>query len=516
MADNRCKYENCKEPAITPKSKFCIFHAPTEEKGAAKNVINKRIEAKINNGDYNFRGYIFPNNIEFGRKEKNKIQGYVFDASVDFSHAIFEGDVDFTDVQFKGNENVDGTQGDLNPLLNCVRFIDTTFKKRAIFHGTIFYRYSDFSDTEFISKADFGGAIFLNKALFHSTQFGGNTHFVGNQVYEGLDFIDIKFRETSTFYFGAPNGPKKRNNKNNFITINFNHVLFNAFNTYFEKIPIPFKSYKKIKEEFVNVILTFRYCQLKDVYFTDNNMSLFSFYKSSFDQARFISSKWDPQNDRILFFPFKRKNVIAEERFFKDIRNHEGDKKYVENLKSNCKIEDLNGYEDISSLYRQMKTALDNTKDYQEASKFYFNEFEMKRRALKEELKDRRWPRRLFSRISLYNIYKTFAGYGEKPLWSFWWFGLGVLGFTTLNYCLGFKKGIILEGGTIDPLDATFWDSFVFTLYRIIPANYLPYKQIYDIPDNFWGMLIPFLNTAVLILFIAFIAIGLKRHFRRF
>lgn len=216
--------------------------------------------------------------------------------------------------------------------------------------------------------------------------------------------------------------------------------------------------------------------------------------------------QWLTVNDRILFIPFKRKYIIPEENT-------------LDNPGPNP--ESFVSYEDVASLYRRMKTALDRTKDYQQASWFYFNEFEMKRKALEQEIesdpsKIRQILKKLFSKYIFYFSYKVFAGFGEKPLWSFYWLLLGILGFSGLNSLVGLQKGIALPDGKIVFRDAGFLDSLIFTLYRIIPANYLPFKQAYNIPNGFWGLFVPFLNTFVLIIFIAFIAIGLKRHFRRF
>jgi len=508
-------------------------------------------------GDASFRKAQFSGDADFSESQfsgdayfrKSQFSGVAY-----FSKAQFSGDAYFVEAQFSGNAYF--SQARFSKVVyfdNCnfkkyVSFKLVDFKNLSSFLDVKFHYNVDYSNVIFYSETDFSYSIFYGEAYFSNTQFNRNGYFnsVGflrniifdNNIISGsLHFSQAYFENRSIFYFNNPvfqileKSSIDEDLLAKRIKLIFEKVRFNPFAAHFENIGEKLKN--KQEKDKRDVFYIFRYCQLKDVYFTNNDMSLFSFYKSSFDQARFISSDWSLKKDTILkIFNFDRKNIIPEEKFYEDIRFHKDDNKYVAKQKRNHRIEDLSGYEDISSLYRQMKTALDNTKDYQQASWFYFNEFEMKRKALQEyftkKLQEKvclsettfnliaHYCRKFFSKLSLYNLYKTFAGYGEKPMWSFLWFGLGVLGFTILNYCLGLKRGEIQEGGTIKYLDTGIWDSFIFTLYRIIPANYLPYKHIYDIPNNFWGMLIPFLNTAVLILFIAFMAIGLKRHFRRF
>ena len=588
-----CKYEGCNEPVNSPHDEeLCVFHAPKENKGITVEEFNDLIWQKQNSRCFNFRGFIFPGDIFFrGECKKSggpivfakdtdfsavqflgkadfieaQFSGYAdfskaqfsgdtdfinvqfsgdadfseaqFHSETNFSHSIFNSDVDFSNVKFKGNDNIEKTDGDLNLLLYCVRFLDTTFKKRAIFHATVFYKYSDFSDTKYFSKADFNGAMFFDKGIFHSTQFGGKTHFVANQIYEGLDFTDIIFSERATFYFGAPIGQQKQSGRGVFTVISFNHVKFKAFDTFFEKIPIPFQSFKVIKELLNEISFIFRYCELQDVYFTNVDLSSCSFFESSFEKARFISCKWSFVKDYILFKWIKvdRKNVILEEKLLEDIRDHKNDEKYIEKLKSNNKIEYFYDYEDIATLYRRMKTALDNTKDYQQASWFYFNEFEMKRKALKDDIKieKERLKRLLMSgRLLLYNIYKTLAGYGEKPMWSFIWFGLLTIIFTAVNFLNGLKVSVnevvnnvnynisLTGAGFSTLLKSQFWhdlgNAALFTLYRVIPVGYLPFHRSKYEPIGLDGLSLSFVNSVVLILLVVFIAIGLKRHFRRF
>jgi len=284
------------------------------------------------------------------------------------------------------------------------------------------------------------------------------------------------------------------------VKIIFYNVNFNAFKTYFENIKYP-EEHKK-NSDFIDLVIIFRHCELKDVYFTDSDMSLFSFYKSIFEEARYYSCMWEAE---------KR---IFEERIFNYINNLSSDVEKLE-IKENFKITDLNEYSEIAALYRRFKTLLDKSKDYSEAGGFYFNEIEMKRKHLKNKSK---------IYYCIYTLYKKFMGYGEKPLLSSLWFLFFLFIFFPFIYLF---SGLKISSGKYINYDLTWnfpiftstfwsdwWTAVKCTLSRFLPSTYLP-EQWANISSTSLGIL-SFLNSFILILFIVFIGIGLKRHFKRF
>ena len=323
-----------------------------------------------------------------------------------------------------------------------------------------------------------------------------------------MSFENISFLKDSYFYFRSLN----INSINNWeIFINFTGVKFLPFRTYFENIASKEGHYKQVKSD-VNICVLFRYCQLEDVYFTGNDMSFFSFYKSNFDQARFVSCDWREEKDSVLKLPYKRRNILFEDFLFSNIPQNREEI----NFREKYAIEDLT-HREIGSLYRIMKTALDRTKDYQESGWFYFNEFETKRKELKSGHKK-----------LVYYLYKIFSGYAEKPLWSFIWFLISVVAFSfihmlsglntskgQINYDISFKWVAIKN-----IFSGEFWgdwfNSLIFTFYRLIPVNYMPSTESSITPIGLHGLILSLLNTLILISMITFIGIGLKRQFRRF
>ena len=589
MENKTCKYEDCSESVNFPHDeKSCVFHALKENKGITVEQFNKLIWRRINAKTLNFKGFIFPGDIIFRGECRKEGGPIVFPRDVDFSGAQFEGAADFRNAQFSAGADFKSAcfSGDADfaetQMLGMARFTHLRFLATVDFWGAVFsgrtYFLSTefrglssfrkvkflgevsfshscfiervaFEDAEFSAKALFLDAKFSGFALFEAVKFMGEVNFLRAEFkghtdftaacFSGISFFElnkiskvITFRrlelgEGCRFHFRTPEfeaahvsaGEEPRR-------ILFDSVRFRPFYTHFERV-----RFEKAEDDSSLPIMVFRHCELKDVYFTANDMHLFSFFKSDFDQALFISSRWNSRREKLIrIIPYKRRNIIPEERFLQELeasRNKELRSALVRKIYS---MSNLDTYEDIASLYRRMKTSLDRTKDYEQSGWFYFNEFEMKRRALKETLKNANIFKKIFSQLPFYNIYKTFAGYGEKPLWSFWWF----LTLTFVFAILHLLSGLDPVGSESSPPTVYFGkyssfsecisseflkdlsSAFVFSASRAIPVNYLGVS-----PSGYWdsgiyGQVITFFNSLILFILVIFIAVGLKRHFRRF
>ncbi len=299
--------------------------------------------------------------------------------------------------------------------------------------------------------------------------------------------------------------------------IYFEETKFNPFNTFFEGIEYNDSAGKDEKNtEIETPIVIFRYCQLKDIYFSHNSMSIFSFFKCPFfEEAHFVSNTWEKRKGR--------KYLIMEDLYFEKLG-------VSPEIKSAEGIEFPLEYIDISELYRRMKTASDRNKDYHLAGWFYFNEFEMKKFHHKRKIKKYgsktiNMLRCVFSgRLWAYSIYKTVAGYGEQPLKSFCFLLLFTIIFAALHLLNGFNMpdgtniNYILNLNFNDFSVSDFINAFLFSLYHIIPGNYLALVEtgFGSSGSDPWNILLNLSNTVVLIILVVFIGVGLKRHFRRF
>ena len=353
---------------------------------------------------------------------------------------------------------------------------------------------------------------------FDETIFRGKVDFNNNYIQGIITFSNIKFSENSLLYF--------RNTA--FIDdtiILFENINFKPFKTIFENIyNIPDE-----KELTTPIMIAFRNCDLKDVYFTNNVMSIFSFYKSTFDYAIFISAIWNHNREKLWFIPYKRRNIIFEDRYINYMEKI--DRRESSIFKERYKLGDLKDLEEVAPLYRRFKVALDNTKDYEQAGWFYFNEYEMKRKACGEKIVNDTGKQRKnsWSKYLIYSLYKYFAGYGEKPLWSFYWFGFFTLFFAAINLFNGitfhgkkiFDYAFAFNSRGLSEFISLRWSSdyllsIAFTISRIVPIGYLPIPKDQFIAATPAEYIISISNTIALLFFLTLIAIGLKRIFRRF
>ena len=575
MANGLCNFENCKEKIDGRFSEdYCIFHVKKDNYLLEIQEFKELIFEKIKNKDYNFRGYIFPGGMIFRENGEAEGEPLVIDGKADFSKAKFEGLIEtkadfggpikvcadfhgakfrdsvsfrgaifsggaayFAHSQFSGEANFNTSKfgGGYADFHNTkftggdARFLGAQFSGgRAVFGGVEFsggevdFRWADFTGGD----ADFSGAKFMGGiGNFTRAIFGKDVVLNSNEIKYNIYFTDISISEKTIFYFQNPRFKALPNKGNlNNICLLFERIHFNQYCTYFEGFK-PINSENNIPNPFI----IFRYCQLKNVYFSENNLSLFSFYKSSFSQALFISSTWNYIREKILLiFAYKRRNVIPEEQLLSSFNQFYKGKMELGEFRSKFKIEGLKDWYDVAALYRSMKTALDNSKDYERASWFYYNEFEMKRKELKSEVSKKAIHKRIFSRLTLYNLYKIYAGYGEKPLWSFIWLGVFTIFFAIGHMVFGleyFEGGVVetkyeffrfLHNFSIGDFIKEFGSSFGYSISQAIPKNYIPYKLSNLNPTNPFGVLWSILNTVVLWILIIFIGIGLKRHFRRF
>jgi len=75
-----CEYETCDFPINQHHDKqFCIYHAPKENKGISVEEFNELIyKEKIGKNDFNFKGYIFPGNIDFPKVKIKELKDACF------------------------------------------------------------------------------------------------------------------------------------------------------------------------------------------------------------------------------------------------------------------------------------------------------------------------------------------------------------------------------------------------------------------------------------------------------
>ncbi len=490
----------------------------------------------------------------------------VQEARIDFFGVKFVGeDTDFRDCTIaKGHADFRGTRfvgGRV--LFNGARVIgagcdfsgsqfdcrELSFSKAELAGDQVSFNHAVFK----VPKADFSDSIFgasTNSFMssefageltsFNRASFGGLTVFAKNDISGSISFKNTKIGDNAFFRFADPTFLDIEDREHP-VFIFFKRVRFNPLLTFFEGFQ-PGQSFQE-KPIIERPTVVFRYCNLRETYFQEINMSMFSFHQSAFfEESLFTSSNWEEREASLLpRLKFTRHYLIVEElRLQEEIADSPATKykAWTDHCFNGCDFPDR--YEEIAEIYLRLKTAADRAKDYHMASWFYFNEFEMKRQCLTDKFstESKRWKsflRRLFSpSLVQYNLYRLFAGFGEKPSWSFAWFWIMTVFFTTVHLLNGI--GIVQNGSTPDFFNydvsptwagmktlaqTEFWDhfghSFVFTMQRVIPTSYLPgFKSSVVAPAGVWSFALSLMSSVTLILMVVFTAIGLKRHFRRF
>ncbi len=504
---------------------------------------------KLETYDFNFKE--INGNISFASAIFEKSQ-------VSFKDAIFNGEIaDFSNCSFR-ESSVDF----IDTQFNCrrIEFINTKFTKGfLIFSGTKFSRgsvafvgskfYSQetvFGDVNFDGgSVDFAAAYFNGgRTNFIRCRFAHDVRFIGNTICDTVEMIDVDFAEKAAFLLSNPifiqNGDTP-------MSITFRRVKFNPFKTFFEIFK--FEKDNKQSTTLLFPYIIFRDCQLQYVYFTKVNMSYISLFRNAFfEEAFFTNSKWEhlPLKIRNKIFPsiISRRHLCYEDLYFKQVNDERNRLKEIHGEGTHTLSDFPDTHTELAELYLRLKAAADKAKDYHLASWFYYNEIEMKRLQINDNIKSKikgklGWLRYIIAfRLHLYNFYKYTAGYGEKPGLSFFWFLLFSIAFSSWHLINGLKVTTIDKVGgiasekiinydisfTLDgirnfgQLFSDFLKALEYTLYKILPTSYLPFPSIGICPSDsgIWDFIPTLLSTVTLALMIIFTGIGLKRHFRRF
>ena len=523
---------------------------------------------------YSFRNCIFENNIVLDKREffaeldftlatfKNGISCVktTFHNNVSFFHTIFKSDS--FDTDFSECDSFDTDFSECNFFGSITKFRNAEFrtpsthfnlihieKTKAFFQYAEFYgdllefenfnfiegnnnfenikfhtKNINFSDIDFgTGKTYFDNSKFLSeKTSFNNCRFMNKLSFDSNIFKGEISFNNIKFDVNCKFTFRNPLLP---NSDENIPIFKFIKCNFIPGSTFFEDIFVEYVIDKN--NIFSSPIFIFRYCSLNEVDFSQNNMSLFSFYTCRhFEKANIVSCDWAKRDDRIMgIIPFVHHHLIFEEIFFTNIENLDS-KSITERLKT-YEFKNSLYFNDIADLYRRFKYSLDQEKNYETSGWFYFNEFEMKSLHFKNNKE--------YLKYLMYKLYFCFFGYGEKPFWGALWFIPSFIFFSIFHMLNGIQivngtgdvisfnyKFSISYQGLCNFFNADFWSNFgtacSFNFNRIIPSAYKIYSDnvLMTQTDTFCDHLLSFSNTFVLASLLIFIGIGLKRHFRRF
>ncbi len=522
------------------------------------------LKAKFN-GETSFSGAHFHGSAIFE-------DAHFLGAKTDFSGTIMEGK--FTNFGGSHHHSQDQSFAGTEFRAANTTFKGTIFKNApAKFSGALFIGVSArFDKTDFDSGVEFRQTKFRSyHVTFREARFAENVVFEDNEIAHSLKIESVKLEPNCWFRFLSPNYKESYlRSKDAQSIVHFDGIFFNPFRTIFENIRCEMDK-KEGYQVFKDPAILFRHCNLKDVFFTNSSMELFSFFTSAFyDQAQFTRRHWRPIKEGIFkWLPkwHQRYAPIFEE-FALDrlvwLQHEESDRadnnvpepsghRTARDYYREYALKGVTGYRDVAQIYRALKAAIDAEKDYRGAGRLYFNEFEMKRLAYKEQdvqnqrlpylmkehskqdssaddLPDKRsmgfWRRRGASaKWFIYSIYKFIAGYGERPAWTFLSLLLSLLFVSTVFLHFGFSY----NGKQVDydfghhGFDLWTWmcdfgAAFILALSRIVPAAYFkgtePTTKLLDIGN--WDFVLNLLSTIWLVFLTVLFLMGLKRHFKRY
>ncbi|MBU7047983.1 MAG: pentapeptide repeat-containing protein [Theionarchaea archaeon] len=419
-----CTEYQCPEEAWVDSGKYCIFHDPSSIKDTE--LFKRRLEGKLNNGDYNFQGYCFPEgwrfrNKEFGRgadfrgaifQEDSDFKEVVF-LRADFRKTVFKGDVDFSKAIFEDyanfNESVFQNSNFRETKFDYSYFQRATFTS-ADFWRARFQRNSDFSDAHF-QNADFSRAIFEDYANFNRASFQLDADFWG-AILQNANFSSATFQKNTDFRrttFRNVDFKGTNFQEADFKGVTFQNADFRG-STFHNKVEVLLKNIEKI--DLRNTEFLFR------SYITANLTEIL-FHRAFIENVAFIDCTW-PDN-----------YVIYEEKHMKD--------KGI-NLSFN----------QLETIYRNLKQNIQDHGDYTIAGELYYREMEMKRKGSKKKKK----------RIWL-EIYRLLAGYGEKPERTILSSFFTILLFALLYWVLGCLDYCRENTGNFEEIVYTLYFSFV-------------------------------------------------------
>jgi hypothetical protein len=189
-------------------------------------------------------------------------------------------------------------------------------------------------------------------------------------------------------------------------------------------------------------------------------------------------------------------------------------------------------FREIADLYQKLKVATDATHDYRDSGAFFFNRLDMDRAFYKSQF---RWPSQIGRiaaglRYALYSLYRVFAGYGEKPLWSLIWLIILGIGFAQLQMFAGFTipvvnghRRVVQYLPCFDLSNNCFINDFIYSLiFSFSHLNLLQSAMHFGaeglLPYDFgiWSLILNGVNSITLLILLTFFAIGLQKQFKRF
>jgi uncharacterized protein YjbI with pentapeptide repeats len=262
---------------------------------------------------------------------------------------------------------------------------------RYCFVGYVFPEGScDFENQEFAIDANFGGATFQGTAYFWEATFQDTADF-RKATFQDANFWEATFQDA---YFGGATFQDADFRKATFQRADFRKATFQRAD--FRKATFQRADFRKA---------TFQDADFWEATFQDADFGGVTVEKT-FEFAPAKNKILDFQNAKFLF----RANITADLTLTRFHRAYLDNVAFIDciwpgKIYEEVHIEDIElSYNQLETIYRDLKQNMQNHGDYKKAGDFYYREMEMRRKGA-ETKKDRIWL----------ELYRIMAGYGEKP-----------------------------------------------------------------------------------------------------
>lgn len=331
---------------------------------------------------------------------------------------------------------------------------ESTFRGLADFRGATFHR-AHFTDCKLLDGADFYRTTFEAIGEFSRSVFGGSRSFVvegGGKLEGAVCFSQAEFRGTAYFVGNDYKGPI------DFSRASFFDMAF--FNSQQEAAPEAEAPEVRFHHVFVEKGVTFENIDLRRTTLAGTNVR----------KARFSEVRWPRRGMRLAVYDELCERPAAAET--------------------------------LRLLYRDLKSNLEDERDYRSAGDFYYGEMHALRTQRRSSEGLPSWLQRRF--LSLHWLYWLAAGYGERPLWAVAFFLVLVLVFA-----FAFMYDCFMLDGV--KLPAPSWSAALGHSLRSLTLN----RHYYIQPLCPWSHRLTLAANIAGPIQLALIAISLRRRFRR-
>ncbi|WP_132526142.1 pentapeptide repeat-containing protein [Phorcysia thermohydrogeniphila] len=286
-------------------------------------------------------------------------------------------------------------------FLDKAEFKRVNFQEEAVFEKIVFQNEVDFSRSVFKDLTEFIEIVFKGKALFIRTLFNSEVEFRDIKFQDVVSFWDVTFERGVVFWR---------------LSLTEAYVKAEGLALMFDDIRLSKDSYVEIRDSRIAKLV------LKNVNNSSDNFCFFNIKlvktdRENCEQGELIEPSIEIENSRLKGMELINCNFSEA----KQIKIEDSSLTKVEFINVNwgkisekriCRELFEKSPEKARDVYRQLKLALDNQKDYINANEFYSLEMKAYERALRKKLLP-------LQKKLVFSIHKFASDFGQswlKPL----------------------------------------------------------------------------------------------------